>query len=247
MSEHQGKIDRKLLKRPDEFVSFVNHGTKWARENPQTALGVGVALAVVVVLSGFGGWWIQRRDARSGAEFDAALELFDRQQWDEAREGFELLAGDFGSTTYGHLGKLYVGRSALGAGENTQATTAFESYLEGGALTPAVAQLTRLDLGLALAAAGETDRARGVLESIAQEKGPAQPEAQLALARFADMNGPPDAALKAYAAYLEARPQGPARALVRARIFALGGTLPQPPMPQMPQMPGASNIHIEEG
>ncbi len=242
MSDKAGKIDRKLLRQPDEFLTLAGRVSTWIAENREAALGLAAGIAGIVVLSGVLGWWVQRRDARSSEEFFAAIELYQRDQWSEAREGFATLTADLPSTTYGALAELYVGRAALGAGENAQAVVALEKYLGTSGLSPALTQLTRIDLGEALAATKEIDRARQMLTAATLDKGPATPEAQLALGRLEDAAGENEAALKAYGIYLEARPNGPARILARSRILALGGTLPEPAF-----RPGMPNISVTEG
>jgi predicted negative regulator of RcsB-dependent stress response len=237
MSEATKRLRRKDLREPDEFFTLTGRALDWSQQNARLLTGIGVAIALVVVIAGIWSWVQQSRQARAARDFYAADELFRREQWEQAETGFDELADDLPSTPYGRLARLYAGRAALRLGKNAEAAAHLREFLASPVDDVAIEQLARINLGSALLAQNEVEPAKAELTKARDLAGPAKGEATLELARAEEAAGQKDRALELYQSYLSDDPAAVARDLARARILALGGTPPALPAPAMPGQP----------
>ncbi|HZR83234.1 MAG TPA: tetratricopeptide repeat protein [Candidatus Binatia bacterium] len=241
MSEATKRLRRKDLRQPDEFVTLTGQVAEWARENSRAVAIAASAVAVLLIAFGLWSWVAQSRAARAARDFYAADELFKRDQWDQAEKGFVELADALPSTPYGRLARLYAGRAALRGGRSAEAVGHLQAFLASPVSDPAIEQLARMNLGVALAAQGQLDTARQELSRAVEMDGPARGESILELARVEEAAGQNDKALEDYQRYLSDDPNAVARDLARTRILALGGT---PPAVAPPSFPGGGAPQI---
>ncbi len=237
MTQAHKRLRRKELREPDEFITLSTRVADWARAN-RTTVQVGIAAFVgFVLLVGGIRWYVQSRNAAATDAFYGAMELFKREQWDEALKGFSELADDYGSTSYGVLARLYAGRAALNADKPAEAIPFFRSYVDK-APDPALEQLARVSLARALEATGDTAAAREELARAIELEGPARPEATILLARLEEAVGAKDKAIELYQKYLADEPDGASADLARMRLASLGVTPPPSPASPFSFSPG---------
>lgn len=237
MTQAHKRVRRKELRQPDEFVTLSRRVGDWARAN-QTAVQVGAAafLALVLLVAGVR-WYVESRDEAAADAFYGAMELFKREQWNEAQTSFTELADDYGSTSYGVLAQLYAGRAALNADKPADAIPLLRAYI-GDAPDAALEQLARVSLARALEATGDGAAAREELERAIALQGPAGPEATILLARLEEANGAKDKAIELYQKYLADEPDGASADLARMRLTSLGVTPPPSPASPFSFSPG---------
>lgn len=75
---------KRQLKQQDQFITFTEHGVHWANQNRRSAIMVGVA-AVVLVLILVGGFSLyQHRTAAAASAFGEAMQTYQRPLADQA-------------------------------------------------------------------------------------------------------------------------------------------------------------------
>ena len=226
MSAHTKRPTQKELRQPDEFVNTSRRLIEWGQANQRVMASTAAVLIGVLLLVGFVGWRTTSKSEAATRKFYTAIELYRVEQWEEAGEDFESLADEFGGTEYGKLGQLYAARTAAHLGEEDKAIGSYRAFLSA-APTLALEQLARLNLGRALAKAGDLQGAQTELQAALALEGPARPEATLELAELYRGKGEEERAREFFEAYLEQNPRGPGGALARTQVLALGGELPE--------------------
>jgi len=228
MTQATKKIHRKELRQPDEFISLSRRAIDWAGKNTQTVtIAIGVVTAIVLLTGGVR-WYIQSRAATASRQFYGASELFKRQQWEPAQQGFATLANGYGGTPYGILAKLYAGRAALNANKPAEAVPFLTEFV---ASPPSVAleQIGRIALAHALESTSNAAGAKEQLSRAIELDGPLRPEAIIGLARIEEAAGAKEQAIELYQRYLTDDPDGAAAAQARMRLVGLGVTPPASP------------------
>lgn len=203
------KLDRKQLRKPDEFQVVAGRFMAWvAARQKQVAAA---ALAVVVVALAVWGLsaYKSSRDAKAGAALAAALELQSRPIAGEAatqpgQETFpseeerrkavaaalEKVRSDYGRTSAAQTALAELGFHKLKARDAAGAQKDLEEFLSSAGGNP-LRPFAQESLGYALEAQNKLDEARAAFEKLREMDRPAL--ADLHAARLALMQGKPDA------------------------------------------------------
>jgi len=229
MSPAAKKIRRKDLRQPDEFFTVTGEALDWMEAHTrQLVIAAGIVVALFLIGGGIR-WWVDATEARASRDFYAAAELFNRQQWDAARDSFKSIASNLSRTSYGHLAVLYAGHASLRGGHADEAAASYRAYLAGGPPSDAMAQLAHLNLARALQATGDADGARKELDQALALEGPGRSDAAFELARSTEAAGDKQKAIELYQKFLSDYPDASERELARAQLIALGGKAPAEP------------------
>ena len=163
------KIDRKkLLKEPDEFLTFSDRAVRWARDNLKivisVATAVAVALAAVVGLNAYLDYH-QRSAAAALAPVMVAYQqvvlnkVGDPKMMASLAERLRDGTDDYGTTVAGMQGRLALGDLQLSLGRYKDAIGTFQTLTEEPDLGADLAPLAWRGLGQSQEGAGDYDDA----------------------------------------------------------------------------------------
>ena len=204
------KIDRKQLKRPDEFQVVAGRAMSWMVANRGLVLGVGAAVIAAVLIA----WGVMAyrssREAKGGAELAEALELQSRpvsgepsseagQQTFASKEerekaviaALEKVRADHGGTTAAATALAEIGFHKLKSGDAAGAQKDLQDFVKAAAKDHPLRPFAQESLGYALEAQGRLDDARTAFEKLRELGLPARADYQVA--RLALVQGKPDA------------------------------------------------------
>jgi hypothetical protein len=202
------KIDRKQLKRPDEFQLVAGKAMGWVAANQSKVLAA-VGAAVVAVLIGWGvGSWRSSREGNAGTELARALELESRPVGAAAQggeEGFatkeerdkavlaalEKVRGDYGRTTAGRTALAEMGFQKLKQGDAAGAQKDLEDFLSSAGRDHPLQPFAQEALGYAFEAEKKFDEAKAAFGKLRELGLPARADFQDA--RLALAQGKPEA------------------------------------------------------
>jgi hypothetical protein len=204
------KIDRKQLKRPDEFQVVAGKAVEWlaARRRQVTVAMVVVVVAIVAV------WgvssWRSSRESKAGAALSEAIEIESRPiagegQVQPGQETFpnkdertkaalaklETVRADHGGTTAATTALAEIGFLKLKSGDAAGAEKDLSDFLGSAAKDHPLRPFAQESIGYALEAQGKLDGARAAFEKLREMDMPAR--ADFHAARLALIQNKPDA------------------------------------------------------
>jgi hypothetical protein len=204
------KLDRKELKKPDEFQVVAGKVMGWIATHQKPVLAGLIALAVAIL----GGWaasaYSSSRDAKAGAELATALELSARPLASEAQgqpgvetfpsreerhkaalQALEKVRADFGRSTAAQTAAAQIGFLKLKAGDGAGAQAALQAFLDDAPGGHPLRALAQESVGYALEAQGKLEEARTAFARLAHDGAPER--AAFQEARIALVAGKPEA------------------------------------------------------
>ena len=204
------KLDRKELKKPDEFQVVAGKVMGWIAAHQKPALALLIALAVAVL----GGWaasaYSGSREGKAGAELAVALELSSRPLASEAQgqpgvetfpsreernkaalQALEKVRADFPRSTAAQTAEAQIGFIKLKAGDAAGAQAALQAFLDDAPGGHPLRALAQESVGYALEAQGKLEEARGAFARLAGDG--ATERAAFQEARIALVAGKPEA------------------------------------------------------
>jgi hypothetical protein len=204
------KLDRKELKKPDEFQVVAGKAMGWVAAHQKPVLAGLVAVAVVLL----GGWgasaYSSSRDAKAGAELAVALELSSRPLAAEAQgqpgvetfpskeerhkaalPALERVRTDFPRSTAAQTAEAQIGFLKLKAGDAAGAQAALQAFLDGAPGGHPLRAMAQESIGYALEAQGKLEEARTAFARLAHDGAPER--AAFQEARIALVAGKPEA------------------------------------------------------
>jgi hypothetical protein len=204
------KLDRKELKKPDEFQVVAGKVMGWIAAHQKPVLAGLIALAVAIL----GGWaasaYSSSRDAKAGAELATALELSARPLASEAQgqpgvetfpsreerhkaalQALEKVRADFGRSTAAQTAAAQIGFLKLKAGDGAGAQAALQAFLDDAPGGHPLRALAQESVGYALEAQGKLEEARTAFARLAHDGAPER--AAFQEARIALVAGKPEA------------------------------------------------------
>ncbi|HEY6911150.1 MAG TPA: hypothetical protein VI356_17360 [Myxococcales bacterium] len=201
------KIDRKQLKKPDEFQVVAGKAMGWVAANQgKVFAALGAAVAAALIAWGVGSWR-SSREANAGTELAKALELESRPVGAAAQgqEGFpskeerdkavlsalDKVQKDYGSTTAARTALAEMGFQKLKQGDAAGAQKDLESFLSGAGRDHPLRPFAQEALGYALEAQKKFDEAKAAFGKLRDLGLPARADFQDA--RLALAQGKPDA------------------------------------------------------
>ena len=204
------RIDRKQLKRPDEFQVVAGRAMTWMVANRNLVLGAaGAVIAIALIGWGFSAWQ-GTREAKAGAELAEALELQSRPISSEgsAQPGQETFpskeerekaviaalekvrAGHRG-TTAAQTALAEIGFHKLKGADAAGAQKDLEEFLASAPRGHPLRPFAQESLGYALEAQNRLEEAKAAFEKLRDLEFPARADYQVA--RLALLEGKPDA------------------------------------------------------
>lgn len=204
------KLDRKQLKRPDEFQVVAGKAMEWIAAHQREAVFAVVALAVAALAAwGFTAWQASR-EAKAGGELAEALEIESRpvagegpsqpgqqtfasadERTKAALAALEKVRADHGGTAAAHTALAQIGFLKLRGGDAAGAQKDLQEFL-GKTGTDHPLRIFALEsLGYAFEAQGKFDDARAAFDKLREVGLPARAEYQAA--RLSLVQGKPDA------------------------------------------------------
>ena len=204
------KLDRKELKKPDEFQVVAGKVMGWVAAHQKPVLAGLIVLAVAVL----GGWaasaYSNSRDAKAGAELATALELSARPLASEAQgqpgvetfpsrderhkaalQALEKVRADFPRSTAAQTAEAQIGFLKLKAGDAPGAQAALQTFLDDAPGAHPLRALAQESVGYALEAQGKLEEARTAFSRLARDGAPER--AAFQEARIALVAGKPEA------------------------------------------------------
>ena len=204
------KIDRKQLRRPDEFQVVAGRAMGWVAAHQRLVLGVASAVLVVVLIAWGVSAWRDSRESKASAELAEALELLSRpvagdgqaqagEQTFPSKEerekavvsALEKVRSDHGSTAAGQTALAELGFHKLKSGDAAAAQKDLGEFLARARKDHPLRPFAQEALGYAFEAQGKLDEARAAFEKLREVGVPARADYQAA--RLALVQGKPDA------------------------------------------------------
>jgi len=204
------KIDRKELKKPDEFQVIAGKVMTWVMAHQKPVLAGVIALAVAIVAAWGASAYSTSRETKAGSELAAALELSSRPLVSEAQgepgvetfpsrearlqatlAALEKVRADFPRSNGAETAKAQIGFLKLKGGDAQGAQAALQDFLDHASRSHPLRPLAQESLGYALEAQGKLDEARGAFAALANEGAPER--AAFQEARIALLAGKPEA------------------------------------------------------
>lgn len=204
------KIDRKQLKRPDEFQVVAGKAMEWvAARQRQVTLGVGAFIVLALAAWALSGWR-SSREAKAGAALSEAVELESRpiagegpaqpgqetfpgkeERTKAALAALEKVRAEHGGTTAGATAAAEIGFLKLKSGDAAGAQKDLSDFLGAAAKDHPLRPFAQESLGYAFEAVGKLDDARAAFEKLREADMAAR--ADYHAARLALMQNKPDA------------------------------------------------------
>lgn len=219
------KINRKELKQPDEFQSFVANAQEFLLNNLQQVI---VSASIVLAAGAFavGLYYYEiHRDNLAGDRFYSAITQLNAKNYTQAEADFEKLAQDEPGREVGKLARFYLGSAYFQAGQLDKARDALVAYVPD-AKDDLFASMAYQDLGVIYEKMGDLKKAQGAYSQAASIPGPEQPRAELQVARLMATQGDKAGAIAAYQHYLLSNPFSRDRQTVIDALANLGATPP---------------------
>jgi len=241
-------MDKKELKKPDEFLTWGARATQFASENAALVLG-GTIVCVVLIASFF--FWLQRRDAReveaAGALYRAE-KLMEAQQ-DPALAGFRMpafnkpkpedvkaaiekleeVAREYPRTKAALRAKAKIGDAYVELEQWDDAITAYQGAVGG---TPVERYYALNGLAHAYERKESFDDAASTYRRIVDDpNGFGRDIAALDLARSLERAGKKDAAIQVLTKFTSDFPDSRLKSEAERRLASLGGAVAQAPAP----------------
>lgn len=204
------KLDRKQLKKPDEFQVVAGKALEWvlARQKQVTAAIVAVVVVILAVW-GFAAWR-SSREAKAGAALSEALDLESRpiagegpaqpgeqtfpskeERSKAALAALEKVHAENGGTTAAATAQAEMGFLKLKSGDPAGAQKDLSDFLGSAPKDHPLRPFAQESLGYALEAQGKLDDARAAFEKLREIGMPARADYQAA--RLALIQNKPDA------------------------------------------------------
>ena len=204
------KLDRKELKKPDEFQVVAGKAMAWIMAHQRPVLAGVIAVAVAIVGAWAASAYSSSRDRKAGAELAAALELSARPLAAEAQgqpgvetfpsrearqkaalAALEKVPADYPRSSAAETAQAQIGFLQLKGGDAPGAQAALQAFLDHAARSHPLRPLAQESLGYALEAQGKLDEASGAFAALAHDGAPER--AAFQEARIALLAGKPGA------------------------------------------------------
>jgi len=204
------KLDRKELKKPDEFQVVAGKAMGWMAAHQKPVLAGLIALAVAVLGAWGASAYSTSREAKAGAGLATALELSSRPLASEAQAqpgvetfpsrqerqkaavaALEKVRSDFPRSTAAQTAEAQIGFLELKEGDAKGAQAALQAFLDQAPGGHPLRTLAQESVGYALEAQGKLDEARAAFARLAQDGAPER--AAFQEARIALVLGKPEA------------------------------------------------------
>jgi hypothetical protein len=204
------KIDRKQLKRPDEFQMIAGQAMGWMVARRRLLLGAAGGIVVAALIVWGISSWRSSRETEAGAALAEALELQSRpiagegpaepdQQTFPSKEerekavlaALEKVRSDHRGTTAGQTAMAELGFHKLKSGDAAGAQEDLQEFLDRSAKPHPLRPFAQESLGYALEAQGKLDEARAAFEKLREMDLVARADYQVA--RLALVQGKGDA------------------------------------------------------
>ncbi len=169
------KVSRKkLLKEPDEFITFSGKLIQFAMQNKtQITYAVGIVVALLVIIAGLRGLSI-RSENKASALLDRAVTKYDtsikaqeaKNAYQSVSEDFHAIINQYGSKESGKLARVIFANICFDAGEYNKAIELYEKSLKNFEHHPTIYNLILSGLGYAHEQLKENQRAASYFEKI---------------------------------------------------------------------------------
>ena len=225
------KINRKkLIKQPDEFLTFSSKAIAWSKDNSKLLMGIACGLVfAVAVWVGLGTYLEYRQNQASDAlagSFENYMKAVggkaDPAQEKAARESLAKVVDQYGATPAGIQARLALGNLLVEKAKYADAEKILSELSEETDLPPGMLPLAWHGLGLSLEGQKKYKEAASAYESAMKEAGPTLRNSyRLDLARVQEAAGDKDAAIKTYSEAVVQPPDPSSLDLVRSRLVVL--------------------------
>jgi tetratricopeptide (TPR) repeat protein len=242
------KVDRKkLLKEPDEFLSFSGRAVRWGKENSRLLTLVGGAAVVVLgAVVGIQSYLSYRNSTAAEAlalvfpHYQATLAgQASPEQTTAARDGLEKIGRDYGATPSGQQARLALANLLLQLGEYDKAAKGFQGLADDADLPGPLLPLALKGMGQALEGAKKYTEAAEAYAAAAKAGGPTLAHGlNLDQARALEAAGEKEAAVGLYRR-LASESKDKGLALVAKLRLAQLGVAPDAVPPAAPEVPRA--------
>ncbi len=203
------KIDRKQLRKPDEFQVVAGKAMGWVAEHQRPVMAAAIAILVVALAIWGLSAWRSSREAKAGGELAQAMELESRPIAGEAAQpgqetfpskeerdkavlaALERVRKDYGGTTAAETALAELGFYKLKQGDAASAQKDLQEFLGSGGQDHPLRPFAQESLGYAFEAQNKLDDARAAFEKLRDVGLPARADFQAA--RLALIQGKPDA------------------------------------------------------
>jgi len=215
------KLDRKELKQPDEFVTFIDKAAQFAADNlVRVIIGAVVIIVTAAIIYGVSLYEDHERSLVANRFYDAFTAL-NHQDYGTAEQGFTSLADDNPRQSLGHLARLYLASTYMAENKVKDARSALEAYLGEGD-QPLYRNLALMQLGVADEDLGDFKAAHDAYAQAADIAGPAKARAQIGVARTLIKQGNIKDGIEAYRQFLTDDPYSTLRNQVIETLATLG-------------------------
>jgi predicted negative regulator of RcsB-dependent stress response len=215
------KLDRKELKQPDDFITFLDQAGEFIVNNlVRVIIGALVLIALVVVFYVVSFYQDHQRRLASDRFYDAATAL-NHQDYKTAEQGFSGLASDNPRQSLGQLARLYLATTYMAENKDKEARTALGEYLNGDD-QPLYRNLALMELGAADENLNDFKAAHDAYAQAADIEGPGKDRAQIGVARTLIKQGDTKAGIEAYRQFLTDNPYSGMRNYVIETLATLG-------------------------
>jgi hypothetical protein len=204
------KLDRKQLKKPDEFQVIATKVMDWIVAHQKPIL-VGLAVVAVAIVAGWAFTsYSSSREGRAGGELASALEVESRPLASEgpsqpgipsfatreertkaALAALDRVRSDYPRSVAAQTALAEIGFLKLKEGDAAGAQTALQQFAKEAGQDHPLRAVAQESLGYAFEAQGKLDDARSAFAQLAQDGAPARAAYQQA--RIALVEGKPDA------------------------------------------------------
>jgi hypothetical protein len=204
------KLDRKELKKPDEFQVVAGKAMAWMMAHQKPVLAGVIVLAVAILGAWGASAYATSREQKAGAELALALELSSRPlatqaqaqpgvetfPSSEARQkaalsALEKVRSDFPRSAGAQTAEAEIGFLKLKGGDAQGGQLALQAFLDRAPGGHPLRALAQESLGYALEAQGKLDEARAAFAALANDGAPER--AAFQEARIALVAGKPEA------------------------------------------------------
>jgi len=204
------KLDRKELKKPDEFQLVAGKAMEWIVAHRVPVLAAVVAIVVLAAVAWGASAWSGSREAKAGAAFAQALEVEQRPIASEGNpqagektfptraerdkavlEALEQVRKEYPRTRAGETALSQIGFHKLRAGDAAGAQAALDEFLKSAGNGHPLRAFATESLGYAYEAQGKLDAAKEAFARLAQADAPER--AAFHEARLALVENKPDA------------------------------------------------------